>query len=151
MTATLERPQADVDAPATVEDFEVAKVSYDHPQVRRFIARFFEKMGIPMQTHPLGILWFALVKNETIHCVVGTAGRPDGSIEITDFYALPSHDGVRAGYLVLEFFRALVDAGRIPYFLGVMLTKNKSGQRHFEKFFGRGPASSIFIYNGAAS
>jgi len=145
MTALLELP---ADATATVEDFEVAKVSIDNPQVRRFIDAYFARMGIAPQAHPLGINWFALCKGETIYTVVGMAGRPDRSLEITDLYAMPSKDGIRAAHLVLEFFKALVDSKRIPYFVGVVLWKNKHGRKHFEKIFARDPASAVYVYDG---
>jgi hypothetical protein len=132
-----------------VDDFSVAKVNIENPQVRGFIDKFFERMGIDKHTHPLGILWFALCKDETIYCVCGIAGRGDGSVEITDIYARPCKDGIRASDLVLAFFKALVDSKRIPYLIGVMLAKNKRGQRKFKKTFGNGPASHTFIYQGA--
>lgn len=146
MTAVMDKPETLQESPATVEDFEVAKVNIDHPQVQHFIQAYFKRMGIEPTTHPLGINWLALVKESTIYCVVGIAGRGDKSLEITDLYCKPSHDGVRAGYLVLEFFKALVDAGRIPYIVGVVLWKNKAGQRHFKKAFGCDESSRVFIY-----
>ena len=109
MTAVMDKPETLQESPATVEDFEVAKVNIDHPQVQHFIQAYFKRMGIEPTTHPLGINWLALVKESTIYCVVGIAGRGDKSLEITDLYCKPSHDGVRAGYLV---FRILQGARR---------------------------------------
>ena len=149
MTAVLDHPQVTSPPPAMVDDFTVAKVGIENPQVRSFIDRFFERMGIDKHTHPLGILWFALCKDETIYCVCGIAGRGDGSLEITDIYARPCKDGLRATDLVLAFFKALVDTKRIPYFVGVVLDKNQRGQKKFKQAFGVGAASHTFIYQGA--
>ena len=147
MIAELERPE-ETASPATVEDFEVAKVSLEHPQVQAFIRAYFKRMDIPTHAHPLGLRWFALTKGDDIYCVTGAAGRPDGSIEITDIYAKPCKDGIRAVHLALDFFKAMVDAKKIPYFVGVVLWKNARGRRVFEKKFDCTPASAVYIYDG---
>lgn len=149
MTAVLEHPEITKPEMAMVDDFSVAKVGIDNPQVRHFIDAYFRRMGISPQTHPLGIVWFALCKDETIYCVIGIAMRGDGSVEITDIYAKPCKDGMRAADLVLDFFKALVDAKRIPYFVGVILWNNKHGRKKFVNKFARDPASVVCIYDGS--
>lgn len=146
MTAVLER---ELEQTGQIDGFQLVHTSLSHPQVAALRQAYFERMGIPpFQESPV-VRWFGLAKEDELFVAVGACRRFDGGVEITDIYAKPCKEGVRASELVLQFLKVLVDARKIPYFFGIILTKNTTGQRHFEKYFHKhGPDSLCYIYGG---
>ena len=144
MTAVLETPAAE----EALGGFSLVVTSADNPQVAALRRAYFARMKVQAWEGSPSVKWFALAKDDTIYCAIGAVMRYDGGVEVSDFYATPDHEGVRAGWLALEFLKHLVDAKKIPYFFGLILTANKTGQRHFERAFGCGPSSYCYMYPG---
>ena len=134
------------------EDFHCSPVAGDDPRVLDLLGRFLRKHGLPAETRPAAINWFALHRNGQVAVVFGLGAHGDGGIEGTDFYASPTRDGVRAVYEVLGFFKTLLDSGAIPYAVASTFTKNTVMRKRFERVFGMdGPSSVVYYYKGAAN
>jgi len=138
--------------PRSVDDpFRCIALSGDDPRVLDLLGRFLRKHGLPAETRPAAINWFALHRDGEIAVVFGLGAHGDGGIEGTDFYAAPTRDGVRAVYEVLQFFKTLLDAGAIPYAVASTFAKNTVMRKRFEKVFGMdGPSSVVYYYKGAS-
>lgn len=141
---------ADLPALTRNEPFRVLNLRGDDPTAKALLYRFLDKHGLPHDTRPAAINWFALSNSNGIAVVFGLGLREDGGVEGTDFYADSTRDGVRAVYEVLSFFKLQIDAGRIPYAVASTFAKNTTMRRRFERVFGmNGPASVVYLYGKA--
>lgn len=145
MTATMTNGKTKL-----VDGFDMVKIERSDSAVHERLYAFLKRYDLPLDTEPMGENWFAFRKDGRIVLVTGWVSRKDGSIEITDFYPVPSKDGIKAGHLALEFVKALVHAGKIPYFVFTCAWKNTYAQRHANKLVGE-PACVVYCYNGGAN
>ena len=145
MTAVAEAPAA---VEAIKPRFFPVQLEASDPLVRNRLAAFFARYNLPRDTIPKAIHWWGISDGETVHVVVGTAHRLDGSIEVTDYYPLPTKLGVEAGYFGLRALKALVDTKRVPYVVCAILWRNRFGQKHFERVFGGSPRCVVYAYDG---
>jgi hypothetical protein len=140
MTATLE-PQLD-------HDFNVITLTSDDPFVLARQRAFLKRYHLPDATRPIGWQWWGIAEDGAIVLLVGTVKRPDNSLEIADFYPLPTRAGVKAAYFVGEFLKYLVDSKQVSYIVGSVFVNNRWMRTHWEKVFRVGPKLAIYVYSG---
>lgn len=128
--------------------FRLVPISMMHPVVVERFQAFCKRYDIPAETRPIGIDWFGMVHAEKVVLVMGIVKRPDGSIEVSDFYPEPSRAGMAAALEVGGMLKAAVDQQAVPYVVGVVMSKNRFMRKHFRDFFGTEARCEVYVYGG---
>lgn len=130
--------------------FQIVPFQAKDPEVQERMDAFFKSVGVEKPWRHPAIKWLGLAKDGAVALIVGIFARPDGAIEVTDFYPAPTRDGVRAGYVGLQMLKMLVDEGIAKFWIGGVVARNKKGQRRAERYFGIEPTSVVYQYGGKA-
>jgi hypothetical protein len=127
--------------------YEVRLVPANDPAVKLLRSRFFAHYNIPEDTPNPNLRWFGVFNKVTCLLVFALGQRADGGVEGTDFYVLPTRDGVKAAEWTLQVSVELINAGVAPYFYMWVLGRNTAMQQRLKKVFQvEGPRSVMFCY-----
>jgi hypothetical protein len=115
--------------------------------VRVMRSRFFANYGLKEDAPNPNLKWFAVLNDTTCLVIFALGQREDGGVEGTDFYVLPTREGVIAARWTLAMGVKLIDLKIAPYFYVWVLGKNKVMRRRVEAAFGvTEPRTCLYAY-----
>jgi hypothetical protein len=128
------------------DDFQVLNLPPEHPTIVRLRNAYLRRWNLPGDREVPGKRYWGVTVADRIVLVAGYLPRPDNSLEITDFFVIPSRDGVRACYYVLAYLKTSVDAQKVAYVLGATIARNGAMQRRIRTAFGRAGEPLTWVY-----